>query len=204
MADQTASSPSTRRPYVVAMVLGTALTALPAPALQAAPSAAPERTISDLSRYCTACWRNARLPVSAWSDCTQEVFRRLLERVPSDQWGRMLVEDGEQRREFVRAIDTVKKREQRARKFTGSLDGVADWRDDAMNQLADEREEVRQAASELLTTRQQRILQMSCEGWSVQDMARTLRLRADRVSDEKYKAVRKLRAHLTREERRAV
>jgi RNA polymerase sigma factor (sigma-70 family) len=181
------------------MVLGTALSALPAGQAKAAAAAPPDQTISDVSRYCTACWRNARLPVTSWNDCTQEVFRRLLERVPGNAWERMLNADGEERREFVRAIDAVKKREQRARKWTGSLDGVADRRGSEASRLADEREQVRQAAAELLTPRQQRILQLSIEGWSVHDMARELKVTAERVSDEKYKAVRKLREHLTGE-----
>src|SRR5262249_40533637 len=56
-----------RRHYVVAMVLGTALTALGAP--QARAAEAPEttaRAVNDVSRYCTACWRNARLPPDCW------------------------------------------------------------------------------------------------------------------------------------------
>ncbi len=189
-------TPASRRPYVVAMVLGTALSAFPGGEACAATTAPPERTITDISRYCTACWRNARLPATSWNDCTQEVFRRLLERIPAGEWQKLLASEGEERREFVRAIDAVKKREQRSRKWTGSLDGVADPREQEENRLADEREEVRQAAAELLTPRQQRILQLSVEGWSVNDMARELALPTERVSDEKYKAVRKLREHL--------
>ncbi len=136
------------------------------------------------------------MPVTAWNDCTQEVFRRLLERVPADVWDRLLAAESEERREFVRAIDAVKKREQRSRKWSGSLDGVADHRDQEAARLADEREQVRQAAAELLTPRQQRVLQMSVEGWSVHEMARELSLSPERVSDEKYKAVRKLREYL--------
>jgi hypothetical protein len=41
---------------------------------------------------------------------------------------------------------------------------------------------------------------MSFEGWAVQDMADELQLPAERVSDEKYKAIRKLREHLCRDE----
>ena len=48
--------------------------------------AASSDTLNDLSRYCTACWRNARLPADLWGDCTQEVFIRLLERVPMNTW----------------------------------------------------------------------------------------------------------------------
>src|SRR5260370_19717747 len=171
------------------MVLGTALSAFPGGQAKAAPAAPRDRTISDISRYCTACWRNARLPVTSWNDCTQEVFRRLLERVPGDAWDRLLNIESEERREFVRAIDAVKKREQRARKWSGSLDGIADRRGSEAGRLADEREQGRQAAAELLTPRQPRILQMSVEGWSVQAMAPELNGAPEPVRGERQKAV---------------
>jgi RNA polymerase sigma factor (sigma-70 family) len=182
----------------MAVVLGTALTAFGGPG-QATAEAPPEATlqaIADMGRYCTTCWRNARLPADAWTDCTQEVFRRLLERLPADAWQRVLAGDGDERREFLRAIDTVKKRTQRARKWSGDVENVADRNDQHARYLNEERELVRQAAEELLTPRQQRILQLSFEGWAVHEMAQELKLPVERVSDEKYKAIRKLRAHL--------
>jgi RNA polymerase sigma factor (sigma-70 family) len=182
---------------MVAMVLGTALSALgPAELATAAPEATM-RAVTDMSRYCTTCWRNARLHPDCWTDCTQEVFSRLLERVTPDSWDRVLQAEGEERREFLRAIDTVKKRTQRSRKWAGSdMEQVADARDRHDSRLADERETVRHAALEVLSPRQQRILQMSFEGWSVHEIATELRLPPERVSDEKYKAIRKLRQHL--------
>jgi RNA polymerase sigma factor (sigma-70 family) len=189
---------ASKRPYVAAVVLGTALSVY-APPGQAATTQTPQATaqaIADMSRYCTTCWRNARLPVDSWTDCTQEVFRRLLERVPADAWKQALRGDGDERDEFLRAIDTVKKRTQRARKFSPAIDNVADRREPHRRDLRDDREAVRQAAAEVLTPRQQRILQLSFEGWSVQDMSEELRLPVERISDEKYKAIRKLRAHL--------
>jgi RNA polymerase sigma factor (sigma-70 family) len=181
--------------YVMAMVLGTALSALgSSPALA---SDATTKAVADISRYCTACWRNARLHPDSWTDCTQEVFSRLVERIAPETWARVLKDDGEERREFLRAIDTVKKRTQRSRKWSAApVDVVADRRELHERSLADERAAVREAAEELLTPRQQRILQLSFDGWSVHDIAGELRLPADRVSDEKYKAVRRLRAHL--------
>ena len=149
-----------------------------------------------MGRYCTTCWRNARLHPDCWTDCTQEVFSRLMERVTPEAWGRVLKVEGEERREFLRAIDAVKKRTLRARKFSGAVEAVADARSAHAANLHQEREAVRQAAEGLLSPRQQRILQMSFEGWSVQEMGRELNLPAERVSDEKYKAIRKLRAHL--------
>jgi RNA polymerase sigma factor (sigma-70 family) len=186
-----------KRPYVMAVVLGTALSVSAAPGEAAVQT--PQGTaqaIADMSRYCATCWRNARLPMDSWSDCTQEVFRRLLERVPADAWNQVLHGEGQEHREFLRAIDTVKKRVQRARKFSPAVDRVADRRDPQRRRLREEREAVAQAAAQILSPRQQRILQMSFEGWSVQDMAEELRIPVERISDEKYKAIRKLRAYL--------
>jgi RNA polymerase sigma factor (sigma-70 family) len=183
-----------KRPYVMAVVLGTALSVGSTPGQSA--TATTAKAIADMSRYCATCWRNARLPMDCWCDCTQEVFRRLLERVPADAWSQALRGEGEERREFLRAIDTVKKRTQRARKFSPAIDTVADRRDRQRRQLREEREVVAQAAGEVLTPRQQRILQSSFEGCSVQEMSAELQLPVERISDEKYKAIRKLRAHL--------
>jgi RNA polymerase sigma factor (sigma-70 family) len=180
------------------MMLGSALSALaPGQAARADVSDRTQSAITNIGRYCTTCWRNARLPADSWGDCTQEVFRRLLERVPADAWHRVLAAEGEERREFLRAIDAVKKRTQRARKWTAGLDGLADPRDEQCCRVREEREAVRRAAADLLTPRQQRILQMSFEGWTVQEAAEELQLPPQRVSDEKYKAIRKLRDHLT-------
>src|SRR6476469_6920891 len=77
---------------------GPALPALGAERVTAAE--VPPQAVNDVGRYCTSCWRNARLPVDAWGDCTQEVFRRLLERVPASRWDLTLRADGDERREF--------------------------------------------------------------------------------------------------------
>jgi RNA polymerase sigma factor (sigma-70 family) len=182
----------------MAVVLGTALTALGSQALHASDCPeATERAVVDMSRYCTVCWRNARLPPDCWGDCTQEVFRRLLERVKPDVWGEALTGEGEERREFLRAIDAVKKRTQRGRKWApGLIEQAADERDQHRRQVAEQREAVRLAASQLLSPRQQRIVQLSFDGWSVQEIADELSLPAERVSDEKYKAIRKLHHRL--------
>jgi RNA polymerase sigma factor (sigma-70 family) len=177
---------------MMAVVLGTALTALGADRLNAAEAPA----VGDIGRYCTTCWRNARLPIDAWGDCTQEVFRRLLERVPADRWSLTLQSEGEERREFLRAIDAVKKRTQRARRFSGEVELAADSRPAIERRLAEDRETVRKAAGELLSERQQRILQLSFEGWTVQQIGAELGVAVERISDEKYKALRKLREHL--------
>jgi RNA polymerase sigma factor (sigma-70 family) len=185
---------SRRGQYLVAMVLGTTLSTLGS----AAPAAdVSNRAVTDISRYCTACWRNARLHPDSWNDCTQEVLCRLLERVAPETWDQVLQAEGEERRELIRAIDAVKKRSQRARKHSGDpVEMLADLNDPEERRLQDDREVVRHAADKVLSPRQHQIVRMSLEGWSVHDMARELRLPAERISDEKYKAVRKLRDHL--------
>ena len=198
MSSQPEPRRAKRRSVLAAMMIGTALTAL-GPAVgqvSGAPSEATLKAIADIDRYCSACWRNARLPADSWTDCTQEVFRRLLERVPEGRWNHVLRAEGDERRELVRAIDAVKKRTQRARRWTVPLDGVADRHEQQARRIREQREAVRQASGEVLSSRQQRIVEMSFDGWSVQEMSRELRLPPERVSDEKYKAIRKLKARL--------
>jgi RNA polymerase sigma factor (sigma-70 family) len=182
------------RHYLAAVVLGTALAALGQNDTARANDISGQ-AIQDISRYCTACWRNARLPVDRWGDCTQEVFRRLLERLEPQSWERVLASEGDERKQFIRAIDAVKKRTQRERH--GSFlpeEGIADTRDTNVRDRREDRDAFREAV-QILSSRQQRILQMTCDGWSIPAIAAELATTPERVSDEKYKAVQKLRRY---------
>jgi RNA polymerase sigma factor (sigma-70 family) len=186
-----------RRPLLAAMILGTAIGAFgTGQAVQAQNTEQTHQIVTDMSRYCTVCWRNARLHPDSWGDCTQEVFSRMLQRVAPTSWEQALRGEGEERREFLRAIDAVKKRTQRALRRSTSLNDelVADHREARSQDLVQQRELVSRAAAELLSPRQQRIMQLSFDGWSVQEIADEMQLPAERVSDEKYKGIRKLRA----------
>lgn len=184
---------SVSRRLMAAVVAGTALSAVGS-ANAAAP--APE-AVTDISRYCQVCWRNARLHPDSWPDCTQEVLVRLLQTVEPDKWSGLLKQDeNADRREFLRAIDAVKKRTQRARKTSGLADEVADRRyapEAARNELHEELEKV---SHKVLSQRQQQIVRLTCDGWSVPEIADELSTTVERVSDEKYKAIRKLRKEL--------
>jgi RNA polymerase sigma factor (sigma-70 family) len=181
-----------RGSVVAAVMLGAALTMADGKAQAAATS---DRAITDIHRYCTACWRNARLHPDSWGDCTQEVLARLLQSVPVTDWDRIMSAESDERREFVRAIDAVKKRTQRSRKYQSLQDDFAQRDPRGSQNVADERDLVTGVAKQVLSGRQQKILRMSFEGYSVQDMAKSLAMSPERVSDEKYKAVRKLRQH---------
>jgi RNA polymerase sigma factor (sigma-70 family) len=178
---------------MMAMVLGTALAALGSPA-QGSEAVSPQ-ALHDITRYCTACWRNARLPVDRWGDCTQEVFQRLLERVPRERWLAVFAADAEEHAEFVRAIDTIKKRVQRDRKLSAPTREVADRREQRAQELRETRALLQEAMIFTLSRRQQRILDWTRAGWSVGEIAGELGLPPARISDEKYKAIHKLRAH---------
>lgn len=185
--------------YVVAMVMGTALTAAMSSTLSASEVQAEisQKSLTDVARYCTACWRNARLPADQWNDCTQDVICRLLQRVPPKEWAKLLRHETEERRELVRAIDTIKKRAQRQKKWTPHpLDTCPDPTLNRREQINEQRATVEQTAKEKLSPRQQRIIEMSLDGWSVQQISEELDVPAERVSDEKYKAIRKLRTTL--------
>ncbi len=179
---------------MMAMFLGTALAAL-GPSARADQDVSPG-ALQDISRYCTTCWRNARLPVDRWGDCTQDVFQRLLERVPTGQWPRVFAAEGAERQEFLRAIDTVKKRVQRDRQTPVRSAEVPDTRTNQEQTMREEREVLQQAIRQGLTRRQQQILEWTCEGWTVAEIAEELGVSPARVSDEKYKAINKLRRQL--------
>ncbi len=186
------TQPRHRRNYMAAaLVMGSALSALGPSGVQAAPGA-----VQDLTRYCNACWRNARLQPDAWPDCTQEVFRRLLERVTPDSWDKILATEADERREFLRAIDAVKKRTQRAHRSSSLSGEVVDRLEPQQRDLADRRQTVLAAAFRCLNPRQAEIVSLTLDGWSVRAIAERLDLSSARVSDEKYKAIRRLQREL--------
>ena len=178
-------------PAAVALVIG--LAALTA-------QASETEMVRDIQRYCTACWRNARLDPRLWDDCTQEVCCRLLTKARQGQLDMTLVlaEDTPERRELVRAIDMVRKRVQRTKRYQ-PLDGFSTPASDL-----DERErnrlelgEILEAArAAVLSDRQDRIIELWMRGWSVPEIGEEMKLPVTRVSDEKYKALRKLERHL--------
>jgi DNA-directed RNA polymerase specialized sigma24 family protein len=156
--------------------------------------------VRDIQRYCTVCWRNARLDPRLWEDCTQEVCCRLLTKARAGQLDltQVLADDTSERRELVRAVDMVRKRVQRARRYQ-PLDGYTtpatnlDQRHRDRLELGEILEAARRA---VLTSRQDRIIELWMRGWSVPEIGDELGMAGTRVSDEKYKALRKLENHL--------
>lgn len=184
--------PRPRKVSTTAVALVVGLAALTAQATET-------ELVRDIQRYCTACWRNARLDPRLWDDCTQEVCCRLLTKAREGQLDltRVLADDTPDRRELVRAIDMVRKRVQRARRFQ-PLEGSTpvtdlDQRERDRLELGEILEAARRA---VLSQRQDRIIELWMRGWTVPDIGEELNMPLARVSDEKYKALRKLEHHL--------
>jgi len=178
-------------PAAMALVIG--LAALTA-------QASESDLVRDIQRYCTVCWRNARLDPRVWDDCTQEVCCRLLTKARDGQLdlAQVLADDTPERRELVRAIDMVRKRVQRAKRHQ-PLDSLALPAPDADQRHRDRLElgEILESARRaVLTPRQDRIVELWMRGWSVPEIGADLKIAVNRVSDEKYKALRKLEQHL--------
>jgi RNA polymerase sigma factor (sigma-70 family) len=178
-------------PTAMALVIG--LAALTA-------TASESELVRDIQRYCTVCWRNARLDPGLWDDCTQEVCCRLLTKARAGalDLNLVLADDTAERRELVRAIDMVRKRVQRSRRYQ-PLDGhdTPGTDIDGRNRNRQELGEILEAARRaVLSPRQDRIVELWTRGWTVPEISETMNMPVARVSDEKYKALRKLENHL--------
>ena len=139
--------------------------------------------VRDIQRYCTVCWRNARLDPGLWDDCTQEVCCRLLTKARAGQLDltQVLADDTPERRELVRAIDMVRKRVQRTKRYQ-PLDGYTtpatnlDQRQRDRLELGEILEAARHA---VLTARQDRIIELWMRGWSVPEIGDELGMTVD-------------------------
>lgn len=157
------------------------------------------RVVEQIQSYCAASWRNANIPRAEWSDCTQQVFAELLERLPRQQLTNVIAQaDSRERRELNRSIWRIVKRWRRAvrpRSLNGS-DASGPTSITTRSGEIEILESVLQFAANELTPRQSRILALLRDGYSVRDISQKLDLAAARISDEKYRAIQKIRRHL--------
>ena len=157
------------------------------------------KAIEKLQQYCSASWRNAGIRPEEWDDCTQQALAELLEQISRDGLP-TAIEDShsDERRELNRAVWRLVQRWRRAprcesfderhspakREATRAVDQPRGW-----SQIAD-------IADGVLSDRQLSVLEMTRDGWRTSEIAEHLGISADRVSDEKYKAIAKLRSRV--------
>lgn len=153
--------------------------------------------VGAIDRYCNACWRQAAVATQDWEDCTQQVFVDLLERVSRDRFATAMNHPkSAERRQLHRAIWSAVQRWRRTRRphQLGDSDSP-DFRLAHAEELAQTRDMIVAALPDL-TERQQDIVARFIDGASVADIATELGTTPARVSDEKYKAIQKLRQKL--------
>ncbi len=144
--------------------------------------------IRRVERYCAASWRAAGIPQQEWADCTQEVLTRLLERLGQPRSDC----SAQAYRELKRAVWSTAKAYQRRPRGAGLLhEGLT--RNTATPDETLARTEWFDRLLQQVTPRQRRILELWLAGASIGEIARDLGLPAERVSDEKYKALRRIK-----------
>jgi RNA polymerase sigma factor (sigma-70 family) len=158
--------------------------------------------IESIDRYCQASWRNARIAPQDWEECTQQTFAELLDRVSRDRWSEAIEnKNSSERRELNRSIWRIAQRWRRAPRPRHGSTELLNAQSASPRKDTDEPnlDDVRRAVSSAdtgLSARQQDVMRRWIGGDTVAEIAADLDLPPARVSDEKYKAIRKLRTKL--------
>ena len=158
------------------------------------------QVLKRIDAYCRRSWQNARISRDDWADCTQDVYLRVLDSLGMDRLQLALDDqESDERRELNRAIWATSQRRKRATR-TATLPEfeIEDVRTDPWPDLVGEVQQVQSVISSgdaRLSETQSAVIERWSSGESISDIANTLKISPSRVSDEKYKAIRKLRQH---------
>lgn len=191
----------------------TAASPAPAPTLDAELEAEAIRSgLNQLTRYLGRAWARAGIEPQQFEDCTQEVYETLLSRLGRDGFEHLAAHvgrDGVRQvlnkatadgPDFFRAVDMVKKRTQRLRCFQ-PLDAhyaeLADLAGTDGASASDWRHELDEAIERALTPREAALIRATLQGMSPQEIAAGWGVAPKTVSNEKTRAIQKLRATLT-------
>ena len=162
--------------------------------------------LAQLDRYLARSWFRAGLAPQQHDDCTQAVYAALLQSLGRDRFDGLLGEIGQagirdvlsretvDGPDFFRAIDAVKKRAQRERSFQ-TLDGVDAAA--ATGRSEDWKSTVEEAIASSLSPREAALIRATLEGESPAEIANQWGIAPKTVSNEKTRALQKLRDALT-------
>jgi DNA-directed RNA polymerase specialized sigma24 family protein len=156
-----------------------------------------QRALSQIQSYCTVSWQRAGIDPQDWEDCTQQAILELLEQIGADRLPRAVDDaDSGERDHLRRCVWRITKRWKRRPRAASYQDDVHSTAAvcPGLARPASEWDDIRVFAFRLVSERQSRILDMARDGWRVAEIANELRISPARVSDEKHKAVRKLKA----------
>jgi DNA-directed RNA polymerase specialized sigma24 family protein len=155
-------------------------------------------TIQSIDKYCEASWHRANIPRQEWDDCSQHAFVRILTRLSRDRLAEAIeYRHSKHRRELNRCIWATTQWWRRSDHHRSLTD--EDVPDSAFTArvwdetVPDVREAIHSDAVGL-TAIQRRVIDLWANGHSITDIASQLGVPSRRISDEKYKAISKLKA----------
>lgn len=164
--------------------------------------------LDQLDRYLGKVWYRAGIAPQQHADCTQAVYLSLLQTLGRDRFDGLAAQIGQvgirsvlsqgtaEGPDFFRAIDTVKKRAQRERTHQ-PLDAL-DVADASTSSASPGtlQSELHEAMTRTLSPRERALIQATLQGSSPSEIASQLGLASKTVSNEKTRALQKLRGAL--------
>lgn len=169
-------------------------------AMSAGAKVSQSELLRKIEAYCTRSWQNAGVARQDWADCTNDVFVRVLQTLGKEGLHRAIeVRESDQRRELNRSIWATAQRWRRSPRLSpiGDDEGRAAEHDPwpaRMESISQVRDAIESGDARLSPT-QRDIVSRWSDGEAIGSIADTLELSPARVSDEKYKAIQKLRHH---------
>ena len=161
------------------------------------PASAESKALEKIERYCTTSWRNARIDINEWSECTQEAMSRLLEKIGREKLLTAIDDrESEERRSLNRAIWSTVQKWRRSPRLS-PIDQASVEISSSYHQRLDNRE-LLDSLFDKISDRQREILLLWADGWSVSEISEKIGIASHRVSDEKYKAIQILRENYQR------
>jgi RNA polymerase sigma factor (sigma-70 family) len=158
-----------------------------------------------LDRYLARAWFRAGISPQQHDDCTQAVYTSLLQTLGRDQFDQLLSDVGQfgirdvlsretaDGPDFFRAIDSVKKRAQRERNYQPLETVDAAYLNQANMSAADLKSTLQEAILSSLSPREAALIQATLQGETPAEIAQQWGIAPKTVSNEKTRALQKLR-----------
>ncbi len=165
--------------------------------------------LSQLDRYLSRTWYRAGVSIQQQDDCTQAVYTSLLQQWGSASFEGMLAQVGKlgvrevlnqdtsDGPDFFRAIDTVKKRAQREKTYQTLDEGANIAGAGTDGASANWSSALHEAIAENLNPREAALIHATIQGQTPAEIAQQWGVAPKTVSNEKTRAIQKLRDALT-------
>ena len=160
--------------------------------------------LTQLNKYLSRAWYRAGIPEQMHEDCSQAVFATLLQQLGRDRFGGLVSDvrhsgikdvfsrETNERADFFRAVDMVKKRAQRERVFL-PIDAVDVPASPSDSDTKARREALREAIDQSLSPREASLINETLMGRTPAEIALHWGVTPKTISNEKTRVLQKLR-----------